>query len=51
MKLYEIGTNAAQLRFGVVVSRFNHLINVRLLEGCTAELSRRGAAEGDVHVA
>lgn len=51
MKLYETGTNAAQLRFGVVVSRFNHLISVRLLEGCTAELSRRGAAEADVHVA
>jgi 6,7-dimethyl-8-ribityllumazine synthase len=39
------------LRFAVVVSRFNHLVSVRLLEGCTAELARRGVAEDDVHVA
>jgi 6,7-dimethyl-8-ribityllumazine synthase len=51
VRLYETGVTAADLRFGVVVSRFNHLISVRLLEGCTAELSRRGAGEGDVHVA
>jgi 6,7-dimethyl-8-ribityllumazine synthase len=39
------------LRFAVVVSRFNHLVSVRLLEGCTAELARRGVAADDVHVA
>jgi 6,7-dimethyl-8-ribityllumazine synthase len=38
-------------RFAVVVSRFNHLVSVRLLEGCTAELARRGVADDDVHVA
>jgi 6,7-dimethyl-8-ribityllumazine synthase len=43
--------HAERLRFAVVVSRFNHLISVRLLEGCTGELSRRGVIEDDVHVA
>lgn len=51
MRLYESRVDALQLRFGVVVSRFNHLVSVRLLEGCTAELARRGAAGEDVHVA
>jgi 6,7-dimethyl-8-ribityllumazine synthase len=35
----------------VVVSRFNHLISVRLLEGCIQELKTRGAAPDDIHVA
>jgi 6,7-dimethyl-8-ribityllumazine synthase len=51
VKVYESRLDAERLRFGVVVSRFNHLISVRLLEGCTAELSRRGAADHAVHVA
>jgi 6,7-dimethyl-8-ribityllumazine synthase len=41
----------AALRFAVVVSRFNHLVSVRLLDGCTSELARRGIAADDVHVA
>jgi 6,7-dimethyl-8-ribityllumazine synthase len=51
MKQYESSTGAERLRFAVVVSRFNHLLCVRLLEGCTGELARRGAAPEDVHVA
>lgn len=51
MKVYEISTEATRLRFAIVVSRFNHLISVRLLEGCTAELGRRGARAEDIHVA
>jgi 6,7-dimethyl-8-ribityllumazine synthase len=51
MKLYETSTSADRLRFAVVVSRFNHLLCVRLLEGCHAELCRRGADPDDVHVA
>jgi 6,7-dimethyl-8-ribityllumazine synthase len=35
----------------VVVARFNHLLCAKLLEGCRNELSRRGAAPEDVHVA
>ena len=49
MKVFESSLDAQRLRFGIVVSRFNHLISVRLLEGCTAELRRRGSE--DVHVA
>ncbi len=49
MKVFESSLDAERLRFAVVVSRFNHLISVRLLEGCTAELRRRGSE--DVHVA
>ena len=41
----------ARLRLAIVVSRFNHLVSVRLLEGATAELARRGVADDDVHVA
>jgi 6,7-dimethyl-8-ribityllumazine synthase len=51
MRIYESSTDAARLRFAIVVSRFNHLISVRLLEGCTAELVRRGARSEDIHVA
>jgi 6,7-dimethyl-8-ribityllumazine synthase len=51
MKLYESRRDAAGLRFAVVVSRFNHLICVRLLEGAVAELAERGADASAVHVA
>ena len=51
MRTYESSVDAAGLRFAVVVARFNHLISARLLEGCAAELERRGAAPDDVHVA
>jgi 6,7-dimethyl-8-ribityllumazine synthase len=51
VKTWENSVDAAGLRFAVVVARFNHLISVRLLEGCAEELERRGAAAGDVHVA
>lgn len=43
--------DASGRRFAIVVSRFNHLISVRLLEACADELLRRGAAESDLHVA
>ena len=51
MKSYAIRRDAVGLRFAIVVSRFNHLITVRLLEGCVAELVARGAAPDDLHVA
>lgn len=51
MKTYSASEDATDLRFAVVVSRFNHMISSRLLEGCTAELSLRGAASEDIHVA
>ena len=51
MLTYSASEDATGLRFAVVVSRFNHLVSARLLDGCTAELIARGAASDDVHVA
>ncbi len=51
MKVYPARGDAAGLQFGVVVSRFNHLICARLLEGCVDELAARGVRDEDVHVA
>ena len=33
---------SCNLRFGIVAARWNHLITVRLVEGCVAELLRTG---------
>jgi 6,7-dimethyl-8-ribityllumazine synthase len=51
VRTYPADRNASELRFGIVVSRFNHVVSLRLLEGCTAELERRGCCESDIHVA
>ncbi|MEN8181477.1 MAG: 6,7-dimethyl-8-ribityllumazine synthase [Myxococcota bacterium] len=51
MKVYPALRDASGLRFGVVVSLFNHLISASLLEACEQELRERGAAAEDVHVA
>jgi len=48
VNIHPIDLDAAGLRFAVVTARFNHLICVRLLEGCVEELRRRGAAAEDV---
>jgi 6,7-dimethyl-8-ribityllumazine synthase len=42
--------DASGLRFAVVVGRFNHLVSVRLLDGCTSELVERGAVPADIDV-
>ncbi len=44
------GLNAAGLRFGLVVSRFNSFITERLLQGAVDALERGGAAGKDVDV-
>lgn len=51
MNVYPCELDATGRRFGVVVARFNHLISVRLLEGCIDELITRGAARADIDVA
>jgi 6,7-dimethyl-8-ribityllumazine synthase len=48
---YEISEDAAGLRFAVVVSRFNHPISVKLLDGCSGELLRRGARDDEIDIA
>ena len=50
MNVYPSRPDATGLRFAVVVSRFNHLICVRLLDGCVAELEARGASSDDIDV-
>ncbi len=51
MRTYPADRSAGELRFGIVVSRFNHMVSVRLLEACTAELESRGCRQADIHVA
>lgn len=51
MRTYPVRADAVRLRFAVVVSRFNHLITAKLLEGCVEELRDRGANPDDIHVA
>jgi 6,7-dimethyl-8-ribityllumazine synthase len=48
--IWPTSVDASELRFAVVASRFNHLVSVRLLDGCTSELSSRGARPGDIDV-
>jgi 6,7-dimethyl-8-ribityllumazine synthase len=50
MKTYGSLVDACGLRFALVVGRFNHVICAKLLEGCSAELVRRGADADDIHV-
>ena len=51
MKNHAIRRDAVGLRVAIVVSRFNHLITVRMLEGCVDELVARGASHDDLCVA
>ncbi len=44
------GLSASDLRFAVVVSRFNDLVTKLLLEGTVEGLERHGAAEGSADV-
>lgn len=51
MRQYEANLDGTGLRFAVVVARFNHLVCVRLLEGCVRELQARGVADDALDVA
>ncbi len=51
MNTFEGNLIARDLRFGVVLSRFNDLIGNRLLEGAVDTLRRHGAVDGDITVA
>ena len=51
MRTWGTSQDATGLRFAVVVSRFNHLVSAKLLDGCARLLAERGAAPDDVHVA
>jgi 6,7-dimethyl-8-ribityllumazine synthase len=51
MRTWESSTDARHLRIAVVVSRFNHPVSVKLLEGCHERLLERGAQPEQIHVA
>ncbi|HEX9814129.1 MAG TPA: 6,7-dimethyl-8-ribityllumazine synthase [Myxococcota bacterium] len=51
MNHYESSDDASGLCFALVVSRFNQLVSVKLLEACSAELIRCGARPEDIDVA
>jgi 6,7-dimethyl-8-ribityllumazine synthase len=50
MKTYEGQLTGNGLRIGIVVSRFNHFITERLLEGALDALKRHGVADQDITV-
>ena len=49
-KVIEGNLNAAKLKFGIVVSRFNELVSRGLLEGALDCLKRHGAAEASIDI-
>lgn len=51
MKTYEGTLIASDLRFGIVVSRFNNLIGDRLLEGALDALRRHGVDDDGISIA
>ncbi len=51
MRAYPADFDATQLRLGVVVARFNHLISVRLLDGCREAFAELGGDPDALHVA
>ena len=48
MKILTPSRNAHGLRVAVVVSRFNHLISVRLLDGAREAMLSQGIDDGDL---
>lgn len=50
MQTFEGKMNAAHMRFGVIVGRFNELITRNLLQGACDTLKRYGASEADISI-
>ena len=48
MKILTPSLNANRLRVAIVVSRFNHLISIRLLDGAREAMLRHGIDDGDL---
>ncbi|MCX7959844.1 MAG: 6,7-dimethyl-8-ribityllumazine synthase, partial [Deltaproteobacteria bacterium] len=49
-KIFEGSFNAEGLKFGIVVSRFNHFIADKLLSGAMDAIYRHGGNEEDISV-
>ncbi len=48
MRVIEGHLNGIGLKFAIVISRFNHFITGRLLEGAEDALKRHGVSDGDI---
>jgi 6,7-dimethyl-8-ribityllumazine synthase len=48
MRTLAVGLDGRDVRVAVVVSRFNHPVSTRLLEGCGSRLEELGCSEVDV---
>jgi 6,7-dimethyl-8-ribityllumazine synthase len=48
MRTLNVGLDGRDVRVAVVVSRFNHLVSARLLEGCVGRLEQLGSRVVDV---
>jgi 6,7-dimethyl-8-ribityllumazine synthase len=51
MNNYPVTLDASGLKLGVVVARFNHLISIRLLEGCSETFEALGGDPENIDVA
>jgi 6,7-dimethyl-8-ribityllumazine synthase len=51
VRTYPTNRDGDALRFGIVVSRFNHLISAQLLDGAREALAKAAVRSEDVHVA
>lgn len=50
MKIIEGNLLAKDLKFGIIISRFNDLVSKRLLDGCMDYLVRHGGKEDDIDI-
>jgi 6,7-dimethyl-8-ribityllumazine synthase len=50
LNIYEGKLNAEGLKIGIIVSRFNEFITVKLEEGCVDALLRHGASKDDIDI-
>jgi 6,7-dimethyl-8-ribityllumazine synthase len=50
MRIYEGNLIAENLKFGIVIARFNEFIGKKLLEGCIDGLKRHGAKDEDIEI-
>jgi 6,7-dimethyl-8-ribityllumazine synthase len=50
MRTIEGKLDAKEMRFGIVISRFNEFISAKLLSGCLDGLNRHGADEKNIDV-
>jgi len=50
MKVYEGQLNSSDLKFGIIVGRFNEFIGSKLLDGAIDAIIRHGGKEGNIDI-